>query len=485
MGKRIKRCKIYLGDCLVFCLAICASDLFAQNIAMGPVQNKVSSLLAHDDLHAADSLCTAFDLTRFMGPYELMKWVRIKGTLGQYEQAARLACMALGKDPHFGPMLQYQLVEVIKEAKIDTVRVALNAYCHCALGGGCRDTLGFKQWISGTYNRFGLYDEEIDVLVSLDSKNYPSVHDLLESARQRFSQRLFAQVIRPAQQAYARSATASQKALCALLLYQSYAQTERNDSAALWLARVPLAQELNKAEVITFFQHSRYFVKADSLIATLPPSFMRDTLAIRQMLFNGNMKGAADAAARMLQAQSRDKDNRNESLLWRIRALIFGGAVGTALPLLDSINFTPSMNWAEEFLSDKYALYMIQGFPSAWKDFGSLRYASWAQQPDIALRALGSQELENCPAGVKELLIIDGAKTLSAGKLFSEARKILERIALSAATAEHRYYYAESLLNTGAPEQARQVLEELVLKCPGDVFSEKARIVLLRLQNKI
>jgi thioredoxin-like negative regulator of GroEL len=143
------------------------------------------------------------------------------------------------------------------------------------------------------------------------------------------------------------------------------------------------------------------------------------------------------------------------------------------------------MNGAEEVLSDKYALIMMQAFPSLWKDYGSIRFASWAQQPDIALRALGSPELESCPASVKELLIIDGAKTLEAGKLFSEARLVLERTPLASASAEHRFYYAEALLNTGAPEQARQVLEELVLRFTGEVFSEKARIVLLGLRNKI
>ena len=188
---------------------------------------------------------------------------------------------------------------------------------------GCRDTLGFKQWISGTYDRFGLYDEEVDVLVSLDSKNYPSARELLETARQRFSQRLFSYVIRPAKQAFARSATASQKALCALLLYQSYAQTEKNDSAAMWLAGVPLAQEPYKAEAVAFFQRSRYLGKADSLIKTLSPSFMRDTLTIRQMLFSGDLRGAADAAERTFQTWGGDKGDGNEALLWRIRTLIF------------------------------------------------------------------------------------------------------------------------------------------------------------------
>jgi hypothetical protein len=332
-----------------------------------------------------------------------------------------------------------------------------------------------------------LYDEEVDVLVSLDSKKYPSVQEILETARKRFSQRLFSRTIRPALLAFARSATVSQKALCALLLYQSYAQTEKNDSAALWLARVPLAQNSYKAEAITFFQRSRYFTKADSLIKTLPSSFMRDTLTIRQMLYDENVKGAIEKATQTFQAMGAmgSGGEKNNALLWRIRTLIFDGAIGAALPLLDSMNFTPSMNGAEEVLTDKYAVFMVRSSPAVWKNFGLLRYASWLKRSDIALKVLVSPEMVNCPAGAKDLLIIEGVKTLEADKLFSEARSVLERTPLAAASAEHRFYYAEALLNTGAPEQARQVLEELVLKFPGEVFSEKARIVLLRMQNKI
>ena len=468
----------------MFCMAFAASNPFMQNAEQGALQSKISSLLANDNIREADSLCTAFDLTRSMGPYDLMKWVRTKGTLGQFGEAGRLACMTLAKAPQYGPMLQYQLAEVVKEAKIDTVCKVLNAYRLCALGEGGQDTLAFKQWISETYFRFGLYDEEVDVLVSLDSKKFPSVQELLETARKRFSQRLFSRTIRPALLAFARSATVSQKALCALLLYQSYAQTEKNDSAALWLARVPLAQNSYKAEVITFFQRSRYFTKADSLIKTLPSSLMRDTLSIRQMLYDENVKGAIEKATQTFQAMESGGE-KNNALLWRIRTLIFDGAIGAALPLLDSMNFTPAMNGAEEVLTDKYAVFMVRSSPAVWKNFGLLRYASWLKRSDIVVKVLVSPEMENCPADVKELLIIDGVKTLEAGKLFSEARSVLERTPLAVASAEHRFYYAEALLNTGAPEQARQVLEELVLKFPGEVFSEKARIVLLRMQNKI
>jgi hypothetical protein len=477
--------RAFLCATFISCTAFSAPNLFTRNAAPDPLENKISSLLANDDIREADSLCTAFDLTRSMGPFDLMKWVRIKGTLGQYGQAGRLACMATVKDRHYGPMLQYQLTEVVKDAKIDTVRAVLQTYALCALGEGACDTLAFKQWISGAYDRFGLYDEEVNILVSLDSKNHPSAQELLEVARQRFSQRLFTYVIRPALLACARSTTASQRALCALLLYQSYAQAEKNDSAALWLAKVPLSRDSYKAEAITFFQRSRYFAKADSLIKTLPASFMRDTLAIRQMLHEGNVNGATDAAARAFQAWDGDKNNRNEGMLWRIRTLIFGGAVGAVAVLLDSINFTPSMNGAEEVLSDRYAIFIVRSSPAAWKHFGSIRYASWVQRPDIALRTLNSPELENCPPGVKDLIIIDGVKVLEAGKLFPEARAVLERTAPVKATVERRYYYAEALLGTGAPELARKELEDLVLKFPGDVFSEKARIVLARLQNKI
>ena len=142
-GKRIKIGifdTIFLQISFVSAIAPCAStavapDAFSQS-AIASVHNKVSLLLAHDNLREADSLFTAFDLSRTMGNGDLIRWMRIKGTLGQYGEAARLACMATGKDPQYGPMVQYQFGEVIKEAKIDTIRAVLNGYCLCAVGGG-------------------------------------------------------------------------------------------------------------------------------------------------------------------------------------------------------------------------------------------------------------------------------------------------------------------------------------------------------------
>jgi hypothetical protein len=137
--------RVFWYSSILSCTAFSAPNLFTQNAAPDPLENKISTLLANDNIREADSLCTAFDLTRFMGPFDLVKWLRIKGTLGQYGQAGRLACLATGKDPHFGPMLQYQLAEVVKDAKIDTVRAVLQAYVLCALGEGKCDTMAFKQ----------------------------------------------------------------------------------------------------------------------------------------------------------------------------------------------------------------------------------------------------------------------------------------------------------------------------------------------------
>lgn len=271
--------------------------------------------------------------------------------------------------------------------------------------------------------------------------------------------------------------------MCALILYQCYAQTEKNDSAALWLSRIPLTQEKFRGEAVAFFQRTGYLVKADSVLKTLPASFMRDTLSIRSFLFAKNVKGAAAEALRVFSGAQKSND-KNDALLWRIRTLMFGGSIGAIRGLLDSITFDPRASGAREILGYKYALFVLETQPSAWGDFGSVAFASWAELPDIAYKTLQSSGLDGYSSGVKQFLILYCAKTLIAGKVYFQALKVLERLALSEASAEYRYYYADVLAHTGSPQQARQALEDIVLKFPSDVFSERARIALMQLGNK-
>jgi hypothetical protein len=124
----------------------------------------------------------------------------------------------------------------------------------------------------------------------------------------------------------------------------------------------------------------------------------------------------------------------------------------------------------------------MEDFPEAWGVFGAVAYGAWLEQPERALTALTSASLDGFPVSVRQLLILDAAKALAQGKLYAQARALMERIPDSVASPEFRFNYAGVLINLGDGDSARKVLNELVLSRPDDVFAGKARIVLIGLE---
>jgi hypothetical protein len=209
---------------------------------------------------------------------------------------------------------------------------------------------------------------------------------------------------------------------------------------------------------------------------------MRDTLSIRQSLFGRDVKAAADRALRVFVGAA-PGDERSGAMLWRIRTLVFSGNLGAARELLDSIDFSASMKDADEILADKYAVFALQSDPSAWGEFAEAAFAAWAGFSDMALASLMPSRFDNVSPRGKQLILSYGLKTLIADKVYLQARKAVERLSREELSAENRYYYGDALVHSGEIEQGRRVFEELVLKFPADVFSGKARMALLALEN--
>jgi tetratricopeptide (TPR) repeat protein len=438
-------------------------------------RDSVAQLMEKDKLREADGMFAAREPACAIETYDLMKWMRIKSVLGMYGAACRLACRIAHQQPQLSALLQNQLSETIREAPADTMRAALDAYLQCALSGFRPDTAAFKQWISNVYFRAGLYDEEVTVLLRLETPNQPSADGLFACASRRFSNRLFTAALRPALLAYSRLHDDNLRSLCAMMLYRCFALMGNDDSAAIWLGRVPARREV-KAEAAAFFQRTGDLAKADSLLAALPPSLTKDTLMVRQMLFTGNPKAAADYCAR--RAGQTGAEGRRDLLFWRMRSLLFGGRPQAADALADSIDFSPDMDGATAFLFLKYMLNSIRKTPAAGAVFGELAYGAWLKRPERALRALQSPAIDACPADVGQLLFSMGVKALIDGKMFAGARTLIDRAGGSSAGPELRYYLGDVLLNQGDIDTAAAVFEELLLTYPGDVFSEKARILL-------
>ena len=452
------------------------SHAFPQNLPCSSgFRDSVEQLIEQDKLGEADGKFAAIEPACAIETYDLMKWMRIKSVLGMYGAACRLACRIAHQQPQLSALLQNQLSETIREAPADTVRAALDDYLQCALSGFRPDTAAFKRWISNVYFRAGLYDEEVNALLRLETPSQPSAEELFACASRRFSNRIFSTALRPARLAYSRLHDDNLSSLCALMLYRCFALMGKDDSAAIWLRRVPARRE-DRAEAAAFFQRTGDLVKADSLLAALPSSLTRDTLMVRQMLFTGNPKAAADYCARWA-GEKLTVDGRG-LLFWRMRSLLFSGRAQAADALADSIDFSPVMDGATAFLFLKYMLNSIRKTPAAGTVFGELAYAAWLQRPERALRALQSSAIDVFPADVRQLLYCMGVKALIDGKMFAGARTLIDRAGGSSTCTELRYYLGEVLLNQGDVDSAAAVLEELILTYPGDVFSEKARILL-------
>jgi hypothetical protein len=255
------------------------------------------------------------------------------------------------------------------------------------------------------------------------------------------------------------------------------------DSAGAWLAKVRGARPEDKARLVAFCQNAGFNAEADSLLSTLPPSFLRDTLGIRRKLISGDFGGAAAAAVRLRESRQAASE-KNDLLLWRIRSLLFGGKGALAEPLMDSMAFSPSMNGADEFLSYKYRCAVLNKTPQAWSVFGPVAYASWLGRPDRALSALANPKLDDCPPEARQTIVLDGVLALMEGRMYADARAVMERTGFSSPGKEFRYYYGEILYNVGAVDSAKRVLHEVLLSQPGDVFSEKARVFLLRMNGQ-
>ena len=409
------------------------------------------------------------------GPWErgtLCNGCASKARLPNTVRQAALHAAPWKKPPNAAPWPGFNFRKSSKDAKIDTARSVVAAYGECAAQGRAQDTADLRDWMARTYEAFGLFSEEIDVITKLDTRISPSARPLLECGKRAMARGLFTYAIPAERMAYDRLAGPSDKALCALVLYQSYAKLGKTDSAAWWLAKAPMANETFRAEAVAFFQRAGHAAKADSLIETLPKSRMRDTLSIRQSLFGRDVKAAADRALRAF-VEAAPGSERSGAMLWRIRTLIFSGNLGAARGLLDSIDFSATMKDADEILADKYAVFALQSDPSAWGEFAKAAFAAWAGFTDMALASLMSPLFDNLSPRGKQLILSYGLKTLIADKVYLQARKAVERLSREDLSAENRYYYGDALVHSGRSSKGGAYLKNWCLSFRPTYFQEK------------
>jgi Tetratricopeptide repeat len=428
----------------------------------------------------ADSLLRIADSAGILSAGDYLRWLDAKAVLSNYADAAGLCCKIDAREPRFSAVARGRLTQMTEEQPSAAKREALDAYRHCALSNPGCDTPGLKQWLSRAYASAGLFAQQDSLLVQLDTRQFPSAQDFLDAAEDRFSRGFVSEAVFPATRAWGRLADAdtAARSLAATMLFQCYRTALRPDSASYWLSRASLSDDRFRISAVAFLQSAGMLDRADSLMAGIRPTFARDTLLIRRLLYAGDPKGAYARSAGI----TRPRDAA-AAAVWKARTALFSGNAADLDGWIDTVSFSPSSPAGEEILTYRYRLSVAStaaSAPEALRDFGAIAYALWCGKPDKA-SLVG---LSPYPRPFREMLLCDIVRAYGRAKRFDSARAVAEAAGLDSAGGELRYYYADVCIQQGYFDKGAAVLEQLMLADPNNVFSGRARLLLGSLKTK-
>jgi hypothetical protein len=219
--------------------------------------------------------------------------------------------------------------------------------------------------------------------------------------------------------------------------------------------------------------------RADTLIGHLHDAHARDTLALRQHLF-ANRPDSAWALLGRLIDKSQWQNYPQERLLWSSRCALFANRSTELGALLDSAAFSPSWAGAGELLAMQYRYQQLGEDGQAITDWGGIEYALYRGKPLEAQGFFAPSHYLPRGATLLRLLLIEAL--LGADHL-SQAAELAGAIDAQQAQPRELFAVAEVLMRQGALEQARPLLERLILNHPHDIFCSKARVLLQQLRS--
>ncbi|MBN2188679.1 MAG: hypothetical protein JW699_04435 [Chitinispirillaceae bacterium] len=407
----------------------------------------------------------------------LIKWVRCRELLGRYAGSVELYCRLMEAEPRFDGVVYGRLHQLFEDAPRDSIGAALAAFERCALGRRGIDTLGARLRLARCYAGFGLDSAELSVLAAASGPPAKTVPKFMEMARERYAGRRYAAAIRAATLAYERG-SGRVKTGAADLLSRSYRSLRRYDSALVWITRSDLSNESRKTDAAALYQHAGRLAEAGELIGTLSRSFGRDTLELRQYLYGGDTRGAREFAQKAFAARPQLPD---EAMLWKARTLLFDGAFDGLSALLDTVVTSSSRPVTALILECRLMLKSLRNSDAALAAWSRQEYEVFAGKAGRAAARLSGQEV---PSDCRTVLTVRFVKELLARGDTSAAADFFDRQSGNIDAPEYLYLYAEHLLRAAGPEQAGTILLRVIKDYPDDVFSDKSRVLLAKINKK-
>lgn len=449
----------------------------------GPFRKKLTYFIERGLFYEADSLYNDMYLLSLLDRYDLLKWTQTKAVLGDYSSAAEVFCDVSLYKKNFVTIARSRFVRLLVEADSrELQRSALKSYKKCYLKNPDADTLSLSKWLSSTYARFKLYREEVNAIIKLDRNAKSKGQRLLTTAQRRFSDNLFPKAIPPALLSWKYLTAGIPRQQCAIVLYQSYAHIGKTDSALIWLGKVNLTNQRSKMSAVVLYQTSGLLDKASGIISTLVESMNKDTLTIRQFLFEGKISNARSFVSKCTGA-SHWASAGPDTFLWKIRTAVYSGNLRAMALYLDSINsvgFTSSWKYASEILSCRMAMQRLEAYPDAFKHWGHLGYTIYINKPQDPVAGF---KADRWPKNIREYLVITLVDALIQSEFFDTAQYILDLVPELNETPQICYFRAHVSSMRGYIEKAKKLFENIILSDPDDVFAHKARIYLLKLKQ--
>jgi tetratricopeptide (TPR) repeat protein len=455
----------------------------------------------------ADTLYHVLDAAGRLDAQGLLRYGRVKCLIGDYRAAVALYCRAA--DKRLEHVAFTQMEQLFADADSAARSDAMRGFRKCVLALPAADTAFYRNRLADFYGRYGHFDEEISILVTLNTRSAPTGRRLSEAARTHFSQRRYRLAASAASAAYARLDEGDRtRASAAFTAHQAYTQLKARDSALVWLRLSGATDKDAKILAVALNQETGRLEEASRLLEQLPPSLSKDTLAVRAYIFSGEIGKALNHIATATTPSW--VMSPRERMLWRARCFIFQGQPYDAAPALDSIKFMPTWNAASETLRYKYWLQKLdeggapQGAAQLW---GRLEYYLYTGDLNAASKALkvffdaaGVQQA-GVAGGVGEALSVRLAGALAANSRYAEALETLDMVDGGARrgssnnpnlnlslkfdidnsrSPEYLFVKAEALKGLGRNDEARGIAQKILTEHPGDVFAQRARMLLVK-----
>jgi hypothetical protein len=422
-----------------------------------------------------DTLCSVLDYDKRLDTYLLLRWIDTKQVLDDLDAVPELFCRVIQDKKELLPLALNQFAMLLQEVPPGRAASLLNKFCGCGLD---KDTLLNPEvlpWVIEQYGIKRLFTEQIDVALKNTADGLQRYELLHTIALQNLSSRCFIPASRAAQAAYDCAASTKQKKESAAIIYKSYKGRDVSDSARIWFERSDAAAVADPREDVEVYLNAGDYVKAAERIRTLPESFVRDTLQLRQLLLSDQPAIALEYAFKDKTALARSPFSK----IWRVRTALFSGNIEKFREILDSAIISPSDCNAPEILDFRYWLMRLSASPEDLAKFAQIEYTLFKGERDKATPIVcgASVTPENrwrfsVRVARQQLVHSETAAAIATLQCISDVNE-----------PEYLFCYADALYRKKELQRSKRLLERIIMEFPSCIYTEQARLLLSQMNK--